>query len=69
MNKKQKDTGVITLSREIKNEFRKFCLIQDLRPNEVIVEILSEWVKQQKKKIKITIPKVTTTPPTTSANP
>lgn len=63
----ERGTGAITLSREIKNEFRKFCLIQDLKPNEVIVEILTQWLAEQKKKIKITMPKVTTTP--SNANP
>jgi hypothetical protein len=60
-----RDRGAITLSREIKNEFRKFCIVQDLKPNQVIVEIVSAWLKQQKKKI--TLPTINNN--TTSTNP
>lgn len=51
----QKDKSAIVLPTTIKNEFRKICIMQDLKPSAVTIRLFSNWIEKEKKKCQMPI--------------
>lgn len=43
--------GTIAVPSEMKTEFRKLCIVQDLKPSDVMKKILGSWIEKEKKKV------------------
>lgn len=43
--------SAISVPTELKVEFRKICIIQDIKPQEIVRKLLASWVEREKKKL------------------
>lgn len=46
-----KGRSAIVVPTDIKNEFRKLCVVQDLKPSDVAKRLFSNWIEKEKKKV------------------
>ena len=46
-----KERAAIVVPKTIKNEFRKLCVVQDLKPSAVAERLFTNWIEKEKKKV------------------
>lgn len=42
--------SAVSVPKDLKVEFRKICIIQDLKPSDVMKKLVTNWVEKEKKK-------------------
>lgn len=42
--------SAVSVPKELKVEFRKICILQDIKPSDVMKKLVSNWCEKEKKK-------------------
>ena len=50
MPKKRERLSGVSLPRELKVEFRKMCIVQDIKPYNVIRDLIRDWIAKERSK-------------------